>query len=426
MKRFLLFDSGCSVCNTLAQAIEEEANGWLQAASLHEPSMQHILNRVAPDWSWEPMLLEITTRKTRVFTGLSMRARLVKGLGLKRAYQIAQLVYETNRDNVDQGRRQFLRQSSMSMGGLMLLGMPKLYASPRFQVEIQEWQQYSDEDYKFTLEYPNEWKVDIPIQQPVPLLDEEAITKRIVFSSSYSLVYLDIWHTNNRDFNSWLKWYADTRLVPEMPIEPNALVAGEPALMFLEKGQPDFLVTFFSDGNNVYRLMNHLTSVPESLQAYWHMLNTFSISGRLAVAAKIASDVQQEASRVAERNGILVANCCNYSSSGNPFPCCGDGNCTWWVYRQMGWVPFTGNAKTWWGQVPNYAGWTRNSYPPTNRSSIGWHGRGSYGHVAYIASYSGGSTVNITDMTCNTAWSCVRTTSKSLSYFGGYIYPLWI
>jgi surface antigen len=121
----------------------------------------------------------------------------------------------------------------------------------------------------------------------------------------------------------------------------------------------------------------------------------------------------------------LDSSCCSYFDSGNPFPCCTDGNCTWWAYREMGGVPFTGNAGTWWGQVPDNAGWDRAGSPPYDRHSIAWQG-GSPGHVAYVATYSGaGNEVDVTDMTCGTQWSCVRSTTKPVSHYGGFIYPLF-
>ncbi|VAW37797.1 hypothetical protein MNBD_CHLOROFLEXI01-1109 [hydrothermal vent metagenome] len=427
MKRFLLFDSDCSVCNTLAQAIEEEANGWLQAASLHEPSMQHILSQTIPDWSWEPMLLEITTRKTRVFTGLSMRARLVKGVGLKRACRMAQLMYQTNMDkyHIDQGRRQFLHRSSALLAALPLLGMSMFEKDHR--TYVTGWKRYKDQDFGFGLDYPSGWQVEFKEEQPTPMVDDEAILKRVIFSSSPALVYLDIWLAKGKDLADWLAWYKETRLVEQMLTKENATVAKQPASTFLQNHQRDLMLTYFSDGMYIYRLLNWMTGDPLSLDVYWHMLDTFSLPRMSTLTmAEIPISIKGEAERSSHQLSWRMVNCCGYSDPGNPFPCCGDGNCTWWAYRQMGWVPFTGDAKTWWGQVPNHAGWTRNSYPSTNISSIGWHNRGEYGHVAYIANYLGGSQVNITDMTCSDDWSCVRTTSKSLSYFGGYIYPLWV
>lgn len=66
----------------------------------------------------------------------------------------------------------------------------------------------------------------------LPFIDSEAIIKRVTFSAPYALVYLDVWQANGRDFTTWLKWYADTRLVEGMLTVPNAAIAGKASLNF--------------------------------------------------------------------------------------------------------------------------------------------------------------------------------------------------
>lgn len=58
MDRFLLFDSGCSLCSALASEIERETDGWLTARSLRDQEVQAWLDRAQPGWHWEPTLLE--------------------------------------------------------------------------------------------------------------------------------------------------------------------------------------------------------------------------------------------------------------------------------------------------------------------------------------------------------------------------------
>ncbi len=139
--------------------------------------------------------------------------------------------------------------------------------------------------------------------------------------------------------------------------------------------------------------------------------------------AGVALSIKEEAQQIAKLNGLLVPTCCSFTSNGNPFPCCTHGNCTWWAYYKMGSVPFTGNAGTWWGQVPNFPSWGRSGTPPTNKPFIAWKS-GSPGHVAHVASYSGsGNTLNVSHMSCDTAnWNCVRNEAKTVSYFNGFIY----
>ncbi len=59
MRRYLLFDSGCSKCTEIAQAVEQAAQGWLEARSLRDPAMQRLLDAARPDWRWEPTSLEV-------------------------------------------------------------------------------------------------------------------------------------------------------------------------------------------------------------------------------------------------------------------------------------------------------------------------------------------------------------------------------
>lgn len=296
---------------------------------------------------------------------------------------------------------------------------------------IRDWETYTDPDFDFRLEYPAGWEVETREKQPTPLIDDEAILKRIVFSSYPALVYLDVWLAKGKSFKEWLEWYKETRLVDEMLTEANATVAGLPAATFLQQHQRDLMITYFSDGQHVYRLMNWMTDNPTHLDAYWHMLDTFKLPGKSSlVAAEIPLLTKQNAMQSARQLfAMLVPSCCSYSSSGNPFPCCDDGNCTWWVYRQMSAVPFSGNAGTWWGQVPDHVAWTSSTgIPPTNKRSIGWQS-GNPGHVAYINTYSSGSTVAITDMCCgeedppDNCWVCVRSVpNKPVSDYNGFIF----
>ncbi|WP_201386454.1 hypothetical protein [Ktedonobacter sp. SOSP1-52] len=48
MQRYLLFDAGCLVCNSVAQAIEKAAEGWLVARSLSDQEVQKQLAQAKP------------------------------------------------------------------------------------------------------------------------------------------------------------------------------------------------------------------------------------------------------------------------------------------------------------------------------------------------------------------------------------------
>lgn len=121
MERYLLFDSGCSLCTQLARDIEKESDGWLAAHSLGDPEMQKLLDEAKPDWQWEPTLVQIEHEEIQVFTGLLLRGWLLLKLGPKRAWHIAQIVSQqkiSSKTNLE--RRKFLRQGSALLFALAL------------------------------------------------------------------------------------------------------------------------------------------------------------------------------------------------------------------------------------------------------------------------------------------------------------------
>ncbi len=290
---------------------------------------------------------------------------------------------------------------------------------------ISNWQRYDDLDYGFALEYPAEWKVETTIQQTAPFPEPSAIIKRQTFMGPEGLIDLDVWLTNGHDLSSWLEWYEATR--EKLPLShPNATITGQTAVVFVDKGVTvDMLTTFFSDGKYVYRLWYTVSQNERGLQAYWHILDTFTLQGSANAIAQIPEDVKQDARQTVETSataGILVTSCCGYNSPGNPFPCCGAlGNCTWWVYYKYGAVPFRGDAGTWWNQVPNYYyDWGRNTTTPrTNQENIVWWS-GAPGHVAYASNYTGGNTISITEMSwCAT---CRHSRTINIAAANGYIF----
>ena len=120
MERYLLFDSGCSLCASLAHKVERAADGKLTARSLRDPDVRSILDDVKPGWHWEPMLLEVDGDRRRVYAGIGMRAWLVRVLGPRRALRLAQIV---QRATVFQpGRRGALRQMIGVLTGIVFAG----------------------------------------------------------------------------------------------------------------------------------------------------------------------------------------------------------------------------------------------------------------------------------------------------------------
>jgi hypothetical protein len=267
------------------------------------------------------------------------------------------------------------------------------------------WLRYEDPEYGFALEYPaEEWTTETTINQEFPFSDSSAIIKRQTFYGPGSVVDLDVWLSHDNDLSTWLKEYATTRMFDGIPID--AKVAGRPAVVFFQEGfTSDMLATFFSDGQYVYRLWYTLTRDEQALKAYWHMLYSFNLLQNRTGVASIPGDVKQMVQEAVLDSGVILeASCCGYYQSHNPFPCCNNqGNCTWWAYYKMGWVPFRGDAGTWWGQVPDYPAWQRQTgAPPIDKRSIAAYVTGHpvypNGHVSYVESYWGGNTVSVSYM----------------------------
>lgn len=131
MARYLLFDSGCPVCTGLAREIEHRSDDHLVIRSLHDPTIQALLDQAKPGWSWEPTLLEVEGEQARAFTGIGLRVRMVKMLGPRRAWRVAQLVAQSQlpTDVDNPSRRRFLKRSGIATAGLAVFGLQQSRAT---------------------------------------------------------------------------------------------------------------------------------------------------------------------------------------------------------------------------------------------------------------------------------------------------------
>jgi len=130
MKRYLLFDSGCSLCTEVARRVEEAAGGWLEAWSLRDPEMRALLDRAKPGWKWEPTLVEVDRDEVRVYQGLGMRVRMVRGLGVRKSLAVAKEVQKASglMVEVDWERRRLLKAMGGLVGAFVLLGINPKWA----------------------------------------------------------------------------------------------------------------------------------------------------------------------------------------------------------------------------------------------------------------------------------------------------------
>lgn len=127
MKRYLLFDSGCNRCMSIARQIERMANGNLVALSLRAPEVQELLNHVRPGWKWEPMLVEDMDGIQKAFSGHSMMWRLVSILGLRKTLEIMNLTGKYSSQMVspiEMDRRSLLRTAGAIVTSAFALAIP--------------------------------------------------------------------------------------------------------------------------------------------------------------------------------------------------------------------------------------------------------------------------------------------------------------
>lgn len=132
MERYLVYDSGCSVCAGLADAAREAAGGRLEAISIRGDLATDLLDRAYPDgWAFAPYLVAVDGDRVRAWTGVASAlrlARLVGPLAARRIWSAARRsgVYlpPGAKHSTEGGptRRGFLKLAASTMGALAVVG----------------------------------------------------------------------------------------------------------------------------------------------------------------------------------------------------------------------------------------------------------------------------------------------------------------
>jgi predicted DCC family thiol-disulfide oxidoreductase YuxK len=140
MERYLLFDAGCSVCNQLAQAIEEAAGGKLEAISIRERRAMKWLDQAYPaGWEHQPYLMTVDGGRVQAFAGLGMALRLGWLLGPRQGWRVWNLALRYGvalpaGGEFSAERRGFLKRVGGLLAGLILIrdpGEPWFPTEPR-------------------------------------------------------------------------------------------------------------------------------------------------------------------------------------------------------------------------------------------------------------------------------------------------------
>lgn len=119
--------------------------------------------------------------------------------------------------------------------------------------------------------------------------------------------------------------------------------------------------------------------------------------------------------------------CAGYYSSNNPYPCCTDGNCTWWSWKMANenWGQQLGVRGSNWGDARSWLSRARSNHfgvkttPAPGTVAVNSYING-YGHVAWVYAVDSNN-VYVTEMNCNTTTG-MRYWQYPITWFDGYIY----
>jgi hypothetical protein len=154
---------------------------------------------------------------------------------------------------------------------------------------------YEDLKYGFALAYPSNWQAAIPTN--MDFSNGVMIIRRHSFMGPQGALDLDIWPMSERDLKTWLE--EQNRVTNLSPVvEPNARVAGYPAVVFVDDPtaiSPMFSV-FVSNGMYAYRLWFTLQCEEEDVAIVHRIVDSFRFSAESA-PAEIPDTVWQEVQR---------------------------------------------------------------------------------------------------------------------------------
>jgi hypothetical protein len=130
MKRYLIFDSGCSTCSSLAQSIEKAAAEKLDLIGVTSERAKELLDSEFPNgWKYQPYLVSVSKEgKVSVLTGRKMALQLGMLLGLREGWRVYALAKKygvkitSGRESYSFGKRKFLRNSTIFGGALLGVG----------------------------------------------------------------------------------------------------------------------------------------------------------------------------------------------------------------------------------------------------------------------------------------------------------------
>lgn len=131
---YLLFDSTCSSCSSVARRVTDLGRGRIAARSLQDPIVRARLAELRPGWTAEPFVLEETSEGARLFSGRAMRRRIVQEVGLRHGLELWRLCRDASavrQPSRGMTRQRFLRRAAALAGGAALAGPATASAASR-------------------------------------------------------------------------------------------------------------------------------------------------------------------------------------------------------------------------------------------------------------------------------------------------------
>ncbi len=246
--------------------------------------------------------------------------------------------------------------------------------------------------------------------EPIVIRESHEIT-----SDTNGKFILEIWETlENFGFKEITEIFVYNAITDEDIVSSNSH-----ALWVLQASSPQSvarLSCYFENNGNVYRFRYLVTDAGKGLQQFMNLTSKVMLTNNIP---SHFLDIPKEILEIIANGGLEPTGetCCSYYSSGNCYPCCSAGNCTWWCrYKRTdiancGW----GNAKEWIASAQS-AGFPTGSTPLVGSIMVMDAYEcyaASYGHVAYVESVNG-SNITVSEMGCE-SWYCARTNVVSSS-----------
>ncbi|HSR34263.1 MAG TPA: CHAP domain-containing protein [Anaerolineae bacterium] len=294
-------------------------------------------------------------------------------------------------------------------------------------VESQEqsvpdgWQTFNDPMHGYSLSYPPGWEAQTVFENATG--EPYIIRRRVAFHDPQGgQMELDVWW---REPNTPMdQWFQEVESV-SIPVESNAVIAGQEAYLLVDPGGcgvPVTLSAYIPFEDRIYKIYSLHNGDGRSLDLYETILRSFSLVGVEAAAQRqtLLPDLQPLLPSACGTNlcpstcwgectfAAISEGCCGYHAVPKwqcSKQCNGEqigdflGNCVWWgayTRRDVGALA-SGNAENWAISVRNTGQLPIDTTPKVGDIVV--HPGSSYNHVAYVVWVSpDGTSYKMSDM----------------------------